>query len=71
MSTRNIEKLLHPGTFNWVGNAFYTTSFIGKGNISHRRMDTFLRLVTMQILILKQKKFQEVLVRIHTKVSKR
>lgn len=41
MSTRNIEKLLHPGTFNWVGNAFYTTSFIGKGNISHRRMDPF------------------------------
>lgn len=41
MSTRNIEKLLHPGTFNWVGNAFYTTSFIGKGDISHRRMDPF------------------------------
>ena len=41
MSTRNIEKLLHPGTFNWVGNAFYTASFIGKGNISHRRMDPF------------------------------
>lgn len=28
MKTRHIEKILHPGTFNWVGDAFYTTSFI-------------------------------------------
>jgi len=40
MGTRNIEKILHPGTFNWVGDAFYTTSFIGK-EIPRRRMDPF------------------------------
>ncbi|MCW3161758.1 pirin family protein [Chryseobacterium oryctis] len=43
MNTRNIEKVLHPGSFNWVGNAFYTTSFIGRG-ITRRRMDPFFAL---------------------------
>lgn len=43
METRNIEKILHPGTFNWVGDAFYTTSFIGK-EIPRRRMDPFFAL---------------------------
>ncbi|MBQ0148175.1 MAG: pirin family protein [Flavobacteriaceae bacterium] len=43
MKTRNIEKILHPGSFNWVGDAFYTTSFIG-GTISRRRMDPFFAL---------------------------
>lgn len=43
MKTRNIEKILHPGTFNWVGDAFYTTSFIG-GQIARRRMDPFFAL---------------------------
>ncbi len=43
MSVRNIEKILHPGSFNWVGNAFYTTSFIG-GAIARRRMDPFFAL---------------------------
>lgn len=40
---RNIEKILHPGSFNWVGDAFYTTSFIGK-DIKRRRMDPFFAL---------------------------
>lgn len=40
---RNIEKVLHPGSFNWVGDAFYTTSFIGK-EIKRRRMDPFFAL---------------------------
>jgi redox-sensitive bicupin YhaK (pirin superfamily) len=40
MNTRNIEKILTPKTFNWVGDAFYTTSFIG-GEIPRRRMDPF------------------------------
>ena len=43
MSTRNIEKILQPKSFNWVGDAFYTTSFIG-GQISRRRMDPFFAL---------------------------
>ena len=43
MKTRNIELILHPGTFNWVGDAFYTTSFIG-GKIARRRMDPFFAL---------------------------
>lgn len=43
MKTRNIEKVLHPGTFNWVGDAFYTTSFIGK-DIPRKRMDPFFAL---------------------------
>lgn len=40
---RTIEKVLHPGSFNWVGDAFYTTSFIGK-DIKRRRMDPFFAL---------------------------
>ncbi len=43
MKTRNIEKVLQPQHFNWVGNAFYTTSFIGR-EISRRRMDPFFAL---------------------------
>lgn len=42
-NTRTIEKVLHPGSFNWVGDAFYTTSFIGK-DIKRRRMDPFFAL---------------------------
>lgn len=42
-NTRNIEKILHPGSFNWVGDAFYTTSFIGR-EITRRRMDPFFAL---------------------------
>jgi redox-sensitive bicupin YhaK (pirin superfamily) len=37
---RNIEKVLSPQSFNWVGDAFLTTSFIGK-EISRRRMSPF------------------------------
>lgn len=40
MKTRNIEKVLTPQSFNWVGDAFYTTSFIGK-EIPRKRMDPF------------------------------
>lgn len=43
MSYRNIEKILTPQHFNWVGDAFYTSSFIGK-EISRRRMDPFFAL---------------------------
>lgn len=43
MSYRNIEKVLSPETFNWVGDAFYTTSFIGR-DIPRRRMDPFFAL---------------------------
>lgn len=43
MSLRTIEKILKPGSFNWVGDAFYTTSFIGK-DIPRRRMDPFFAL---------------------------
>lgn len=43
MNTRNIEKILKPESFNWVGDAFYTTSFIGK-EITRRRMDPFFAL---------------------------
>lgn len=37
---RNIEKILSPTSFNWVGDAFYTTSFIG-GEIPRHRLDPF------------------------------
>jgi redox-sensitive bicupin YhaK (pirin superfamily) len=37
---RKIEKILQPTSFNWVGDAFYTTSFIG-GEITRNRMDPF------------------------------
>lgn len=40
---RNIEKILTPKTFNWVGDAFYTSSFIGK-EIPRKRMDPFFAL---------------------------
>lgn len=40
MKTRNIEKVLTPQSFNWVGDAFYTTSFVGK-DIPRKRMDPF------------------------------
>lgn len=43
MNTRKIETVLKPETFTWVGDAFYTTSFIG-GRISRRRMDPFFAL---------------------------
>lgn len=41
MITRNIEKILTPKNFRWVGDAFYTTSFIGTGEISRERMSPF------------------------------
>ncbi|NIF06161.1 pirin family protein [Chryseobacterium sp. Tr-659] len=40
MSNRKIEKILTPKHFNWVGDAFYTTSFIGK-DIPRTRMSPF------------------------------
>lgn len=40
MNTRKIEKVLTPKNFNWVGDAFYTTSFVGT-DIPRRRMDPF------------------------------
>lgn len=43
MENRNIEKVLTPQHFNWVGDAFYTTSYIGK-DIPRRRMDPFFAL---------------------------
>lgn len=40
MKNRSIEKIVSPQEFNWVGNAFYTTSFIG-GKIPRNRMSPF------------------------------
>ncbi|SEG65830.1 pirin family protein [Sphingobacterium lactis] len=40
MNYRNIEQVLTPRNFNWVGDAFYTTSFIGK-EIPRTRMSPF------------------------------
>lgn len=40
MNYRKIEKIRTPQNFNWVGDAFYTTSFIG-GEISRTRMSPF------------------------------
>lgn len=40
MTTRNIEKILSPKHFNWVGDAFYTSSFIGN-EIPRSRMSPF------------------------------
>lgn len=43
MSTRNIEKIIKPNSFNWVGDAFYTTSFVGStSEITRERMDPFI-----------------------------
>jgi len=41
MENRQIEKVLTPENFMWVGDAFYTTSFVGRGEISRERMDPF------------------------------
>lgn len=43
MNYRKIEKDLTPKNFNWVGDAFYTSSFIG-GEIPRSRMDPFFAL---------------------------
>jgi len=43
MKLRKIEKMLTPNNFNWVGNAFYTTSFIG-AEIPRHRMSPFFAL---------------------------
>lgn len=40
MKMRKIEKILTPESFNWVGNGFYTTSFVGNA-IPRKRMDPF------------------------------
>jgi redox-sensitive bicupin YhaK (pirin superfamily) len=40
MKLRNIEKILTPQDFHWVGDAFYTASFIG-GEIPRHRMSPF------------------------------
>lgn len=40
MKNREIEKILTPKNFTWVGDAFYTTSFIGK-EIPRIRMSPF------------------------------
>ena len=40
MTTRNIEQILTPKSFMWVGDAFYTTSFVGK-EIPRERMSPF------------------------------
>lgn len=40
MKTRKIEKVLTPSDFVWVGDAFYTTSFVGR-DIPRKRMDPF------------------------------
>jgi len=40
MNYRNIEKIVKPKHFNWVGDGFYTTSFIGD-EISSQRMSPF------------------------------
>lgn len=40
MSYRKIEKIRTPQHFNWVGDAFYTTSYIG-GEIPRSRMSPF------------------------------
>lgn len=43
MNNRHIEKIVSPGTFNWVGDAFRTTSFIGNNTgIARHRMDPFI-----------------------------
>lgn len=43
MELRKIEKILTPQHFNWVGDAFYTTSFIGH-EIPRQRMSPFFAL---------------------------
>lgn len=43
MNYRKIEKIKTPQSFNWVGDAFYTTSFISK-DISRNRMSPFFAL---------------------------
>lgn len=43
MENRKIEKVLNPQHFSWVGDAFYTASFIGR-EIPRRRMDPFFAL---------------------------
>jgi redox-sensitive bicupin YhaK (pirin superfamily) len=40
MSFRNIEKIIQPQHFNWVGDGFYTTSFVGN-EIPKSRMSPF------------------------------
>lgn len=40
MNYRKIEKILTPKDFTWVGDAFYTTSFIGR-EIARTRMSPF------------------------------
>ncbi|WP_166924883.1 pirin family protein [Flavobacterium poyangense] len=40
MKNREIEKILTPKNFTWVGDAFYTTSFVGK-EIPRIRMSPF------------------------------
>lgn len=40
MKYRKIEKILTPTNFNWVGDGFYTTSFIGT-DIPRQRMSPF------------------------------
>lgn len=40
MKPRQIEKILTPQNFIWVGDGFYTTSFVGK-DIPRPRMDPF------------------------------
>ena len=43
MKTRNIERIIAPANYNWVGDAFYTTSFVGQSTgITRRRMDPFI-----------------------------
>jgi redox-sensitive bicupin YhaK (pirin superfamily) len=37
---RKIEKILSPKSFQWVGDGFYTTSFVG-GDITRHRLDPF------------------------------
>ncbi len=43
MNNRKIERIVKPGAFNWVGDAFHTTSFIGNNTgIARHRMDPFI-----------------------------
>lgn len=43
MKTRKVEKILNPRHFNWVGDGFYTASFIG-AEIPRTRMSPFFAL---------------------------
>lgn len=66
MTYRAIEKILTPKDFIWVGDAFYTTSYVGN-EIPRRRMDPFFAVGYNADIEFESSVTLEVLVHIHTK----